>query len=270
MAAPTVAVPDFHAVQPWPTRHEPDSGARATGARVPDSRRTGADGLTAAEVADREQRGLVNRADERTSRSLRGDRPRQPPDPVQRDPRHDVRADPRVRPGARTRSSGSSWSSNALLGIVQEWRAKVTLDRLAVVSAPHARVVREGEVRDVDVSDVVLDDLLEVHAGDQLVADGIVSAADGLEVDESLLTGRVGAPAQGRRRRGAVGELRRGRLGPLPGDAGGRRRVRAPPGDRGPPLRADALRARRRHQPHPEARPVGTRPRDRVCSSSAS
>src|SRR5205085_3306021 len=60
---------------------------------------------------------------------------------------------------------------------------------LAVLSAPHARVVRAREVSEIAVPTVVLDDLLEIRAGDQLVADGIVVVSDGLELDESLLTG---------------------------------------------------------------------------------
>src|SRR5215212_2150629 len=65
--------------------------------------------------------------------------------------------------------------ANTVVGIVQELRAKRTLDRLEVVNAPRARVVR--------------DDVLEAAAGDQVVVDGEVLEAGGLEVDESLLTG---------------------------------------------------------------------------------
>jgi cation-transporting P-type ATPase E len=79
--------------------------------------------------------------------------------------------------------------ANALVGIVQELRAKRTLDRLAVLTAPLARVVREGEVREIPVPEVVRDDLLEVRPGDQIVVDGILLASGGLEIDESLLTG---------------------------------------------------------------------------------
>src|SRR5664280_3558294 len=50
---------------------------------------------------------------------------------------------------------------NAGIGIVQEWRAKRILDRLALLNAPHARVFRNGTLLDVDVAAVVLDDLLE-------------------------------------------------------------------------------------------------------------
>ena len=78
---------------------------------------------------------------------------------------------------------------NALVGIVQETRAKVTLDRLAVVSAPRARVVRDGKVVEIAVEDVVRDDVLDVSTGDALPVDGIVLTEAGLEIDESLLTG---------------------------------------------------------------------------------
>jgi len=79
--------------------------------------------------------------------------------------------------------------ANTLIGIVQELRAKRTLDRLAVLTAPKARLVREGTVRELPVSSVVLDDVLELQPGDQIVVDGVVLDARGLEVDESLLSG---------------------------------------------------------------------------------
>ncbi len=84
---------------------------------------------------------------------------------------------------------GSVVVANAAIGIVAEVRAKTTLDRLAVLNAPQARVVRDGAVSPVALADVVADDLVEVRAGDQVPADGVVLTADGLEVDESLLTG---------------------------------------------------------------------------------
>src|SRR5215213_6911249 len=79
--------------------------------------------------------------------------------------------------------------ANTVVGIVQEVRAKRTLDRLEVVNAPRARVVRDGRVAELAVGQVVLDDVLEAAAGDQVVVDGEVLASGGLEVDESLLTG---------------------------------------------------------------------------------
>jgi cation-transporting ATPase E len=80
---------------------------------------------------------------------------------------------------------------NSVIGVVQELRAKRVLDRLRVVSAPRAHVVRDGVVRDVEVHELVLDDVIEVRPGSQLVADGSVLTADSLEIDESLLTGEA-------------------------------------------------------------------------------
>ncbi len=79
--------------------------------------------------------------------------------------------------------------ANAGIGIVQELRAKRTLDRLSVLTAPKAHVVRDGQVQEVPVDRVVLDDVLELAPGMQVVVDGDVLASDGLELDESLLTG---------------------------------------------------------------------------------
>jgi cation-transporting ATPase E len=78
---------------------------------------------------------------------------------------------------------------NTLIGIVQEFRAKRTLDRLYLVTAPKTQVVREGAVEAIPAEQVVLDDLVRVEAGDQIVADGLLVRSEGLEVDESLLTG---------------------------------------------------------------------------------
>jgi cation-transporting P-type ATPase E len=79
--------------------------------------------------------------------------------------------------------------ANAGIGIYQELRAKRTLDSLAVLTAPHARVVRDGETGEVPLDRVVLDDMLALQPGDQIVVDGEVLVSSGLEVDESLLTG---------------------------------------------------------------------------------
>jgi cation-transporting ATPase E len=83
--------------------------------------------------------------------------------------------------------------SNTVIGVVQEVRAKRTLDRLAVLTAPRVTVRRNGETRAIEVSAVVVDDLIELQRGDQLPVDGTVTAAHGLEVDESLLTGESDA-----------------------------------------------------------------------------
>ncbi|MBV9412959.1 MAG: HAD-IC family P-type ATPase [Acidimicrobiia bacterium] len=77
---------------------------------------------------------------------------------------------------------------NTGIGVVQELRTKRTLDRLAVLAAPHVRVRREGNVREITDDQLVIDDLVELSAGDQVPLDG--QTVDGLlEVDESLLTG---------------------------------------------------------------------------------
>ncbi len=80
---------------------------------------------------------------------------------------------------------------NAAIGITQELRAKHTLDRLTVLTAPIAHVRRSGELVEIAVEQIVLDDIFELYPGDQVVVDGIVLSSAGLEVDESLLTGEA-------------------------------------------------------------------------------
>jgi cation-transporting ATPase E len=79
--------------------------------------------------------------------------------------------------------------SNAVIGIAQELKARRELRRLEVLNAPTARVCRDGLVSEVAIDEVVADDLCEISSGDQLVVDGKVVTATGLELDESLLTG---------------------------------------------------------------------------------
>lgn len=83
--------------------------------------------------------------------------------------------------------------SNTAIGIAQELRAKHTLDHLALVTAPRATVLRDGTATEVAVAvaDVVLDDVVVLAPGDQLVVDGTILEAAGLEVDESTLTGEA-------------------------------------------------------------------------------
>ena len=80
---------------------------------------------------------------------------------------------------------------NALIGIAQELRAKVTLDRLALVAAPRATVIRDGHPVSVAVGEVVQDDLLQLEAGDEVVVDGRLESDSVIEVNESLLTGEA-------------------------------------------------------------------------------
>lgn len=79
--------------------------------------------------------------------------------------------------------------TNTLIGIAQEMRAKIVLDRLTVLTTPDARVLREGRESKVPIAQVVLDDVLLLVAGDQVVADGATLESFDLEIDESLLTG---------------------------------------------------------------------------------
>ena len=78
---------------------------------------------------------------------------------------------------------------NTAIGIVQELRAKRTLERLAIIGEARPVVRRDGTSVEVSPSAVVLDDVIELGPGDKIVVDGVVLAASGLEVDESLLTG---------------------------------------------------------------------------------
>ena len=76
--------------------------------------------------------------------------------------------------------------------MAQELRAKRALDRLAILTAGRARVVRDGAVTEIALNEIVLDDVLELGRGDQVPVDGTVLRADGLELDEALLTGEAG------------------------------------------------------------------------------
>ena len=145
-------------------------------------------GLTSSEVAERRSRGLAGDGGERTSRSIA----------------EILRANLLTRFNfilgtllavilvagqPQDALFGIVLVTNALIGIGQELRAKLTLDRLAVLSAPRVRVIRDGAPREIPVADLVPGDLVDLRAGDQLVADGVVRASASLQADESLLTG---------------------------------------------------------------------------------
>src|SRR5918996_2859332 len=87
---------------------------------------------------------------------------------------------------------------NSAIGIRQELRAKRILDELAVLVAPKAKVVRDGELKELRATQVVPDDIVRLEPGDQLVADGVVVSSRGLTLDESILTGE----SDGVRKRG--------------------------------------------------------------------
>jgi len=79
--------------------------------------------------------------------------------------------------------------SNIAIGSFQEIRSKRALERLGALVAPDALVIRDGVDRRLPVGSVVTGDLVRLSAGDQVVADGTVTAAEGLALDESILTG---------------------------------------------------------------------------------
>ena len=159
---------------------------------APDTSVDPARGLTAAEVADRVARGLANTV------------PAAPTRTVGQIVRGNVLTPINlivailaalviVAGSPKDALFGGIIVANGVIGVVQELRAKKVLDQLSVVNAPKAHVVRDGEVRDVQVHELVLDDVVELRAGAQVVADGVVVAHDSLEVDESLLTGEADA-----------------------------------------------------------------------------
>lgn len=84
--------------------------------------------------------------------------------------------------------------ANSIVGIIQELRAKRTLDKLSIVGRAKPLVIRDGKpAREIDRESVVLDDLIEVGPGDQIVVDGILRYASDVAVDESSLTGESDA-----------------------------------------------------------------------------
>ncbi|MGW0598439.1 cation-translocating P-type ATPase [Streptomyces sp. NPDC002776] len=150
----------------------------------------GKGGLTAAEVAERVARGQVNDIPVRSSRSTV----------------EIVRANVFTRFNAiigvlwlimlvvapiQDSLFGFVILANTGIGIVQEWRAKKTLDSLAVIGEARPTVRRDGAPAEVSTSEIVLDDLMEIGPGDKAVVDGVCVEADGLEIDESLLTGEA-------------------------------------------------------------------------------
>ena len=86
---------------------------------------------------------------------------------------------------------------NTPIGIAQELRAKWTLDRLAVLTTPTARVIRDGVEQEIPAATLVVGDVIDLHTGDQVPVDGRVMHSTGLEIDESLVTGES-APAEKR------------------------------------------------------------------------
>ncbi|GAB0106706.1 cation-translocating P-type ATPase [Nocardia sp. JMUB6875] len=147
-------------------------------------------GLSSAEVEQRRRDGLTNDVPERASRSVRDI----------------VRANVFTRINAilgvlfiLVLATGSIIDgmfglliiANSAVGIIQEVRAKQTLDKLAIVGQAKPMVRREGKAVAVAPQEIVLDDIIELGPGDQIVVDGEAVESELLEVDESLLTGEA-------------------------------------------------------------------------------
>ncbi|KNB51522.1 cation-translocating P-type ATPase [Streptomyces caatingaensis] len=147
-------------------------------------------GLTATEVAERVARGEVNDVPVRSSRSTA----------------EIVRANVLTRFNAiigvlfliilivgplQDGLFGFVIVANTAIGIFQELRAKKTLDSLAVIGEARPTVRRDGRPAPVPTGEIVLGDLIELGPGDKCVVDGEVLESDGLEIDESLLTGEA-------------------------------------------------------------------------------
>ncbi|MGW5211328.1 cation-translocating P-type ATPase [Streptomyces sp. NPDC004051] len=166
-----------------------DADPRA-GAAQPGTVTSPVTGLTAAEVAERVALGQVNDVPVRSSRSVL----------------EIVRANVFTRFNAiigvlwvimlvvapvQDSLFGFVILANTGIGIVQEWRAKKTLDSLALIGEVRPTVRRDGVSTEVGTSGIVLDDLIEIGPGDKVVVDGVCAEADALEIDESLLTGEA-------------------------------------------------------------------------------
>lgn len=78
---------------------------------------------------------------------------------------------------------------NSLIGIVQELKVKQLIDKLSVITATTARLVTDDGIREIPLEEICVGNVLRVAIGEQIVADGTVLSSDGLEVNESLLTG---------------------------------------------------------------------------------
>ena len=146
-------------------------------------------GLTSDEVEDRKARGLANNADVRTSRTYT-----------------DIFVKNAFTPFniilfilgillvlcdevISAISATGIIIVNILISTLQEMRAKRKLDRISLLIRPKVTVVRDGGESEIDQSDIVVDDLIVIRAGEQALVDGIAEKCTSVEMDESLLTG---------------------------------------------------------------------------------
>lgn len=79
--------------------------------------------------------------------------------------------------------------ANSFIGIVQELKVKSLVDQLSVITASKARVIRNGETKEIGLDELVMDDIMVLESGDQVGADCLVLEGQGIEVNESMITG---------------------------------------------------------------------------------
>ena len=147
------------------------------------------DGLTSAEVSERKAKRLANDADVRTSRTYT-----------------DIFVKNTFTPFnvvlfvigillvvcdevVSAVSATGIIIANILISTIQEMRAKRKLDKISLLVRPKVSVIRDGKEIEIDQSDIVVDDLIVIRAGEQALVDGVVVRCRSTEMDESLLTG---------------------------------------------------------------------------------
>lgn len=147
------------------------------------------EGLTSQEVAERKAKGLANDADVRTSRTYT-----------------DIFVKNTFTPFnvvlfiigillvicdevVSAVSATGIIIANILISTIQEMRAKRKLDKISLLVRPKVSVIRDGREVEIDQSEIVVDDLIVIRAGEQALVDGIVEKCRSTEMDESLLTG---------------------------------------------------------------------------------
>lgn len=85
---------------------------------------------------------------------------------------------------------------NAILGFIQEYRTEHTLESLKAMTSPTAKCYRDGVLKEIDASRLVIDDVIEIEAGDRIPADCVVLKSFGFFADEAMLTGESEAVAK--------------------------------------------------------------------------
>ncbi len=80
---------------------------------------------------------------------------------------------------------------NSLIGVIQEVKAKNIIEKLSVISEANCNVVRNRVLKKIGIEEIVKDDIIYIKSGDQILADGVLSEGNEIEIDESMLTGEA-------------------------------------------------------------------------------